>query len=611
MSIEAWVTDPGGTYIAHLERSEASPFRRFAFSVERGSNAGSGSLEHHLENELIETNPGLLADGNLVWMRYRGTTRVWIVEERSTVLDESEHATDWVKVTGSGAKQLLGDRTVWPTAFAETVGGLNPASWGNDNQWRRFVNRACGEMLWDLIDESNPRFATQIARGTVETTDADGWTQDFRFDNLLDVVSDVVAAYGEIDLDGLTFSYRNAPGVDRSATVIFEESADLKRVERTESDRDTLSWIVAEGVGEGVMAKLAVAEDTTVARRREAYVDAKDAGNVPLVQLRANAAIIENARRDSIAVEIEETRFRAFLDFDLHDTVRAIAPSRGIDATGRVVALYVAEADDDRIRVAFDLHTPREDEMIRLEEGARATRYSVGVRNRQPQGQLVPFSFSGQGVFDTDDTLEVHLFIPDRMYIAIETRVAIDFRQFFAPAKDAASGGGSTSGASSAASSDNSSSHTHVWAAQLGGATGGKTLREYREGGPGAIDFDLPSDGTGHLSTDSGDSVHSHGIAHTHSTPNHTHGLTYGVFKEAYPASHSVTLKVYELVTGVWTLRTTIAGLADDSEDVELTEWITGPGQWMLTLQSEAAQPNGGRLGAYVSGYVLGAIQSA
>lgn len=33
MTIEAWVTQPDGTYIAHLDRSEASPFRRFAFAT--------------------------------------------------------------------------------------------------------------------------------------------------------------------------------------------------------------------------------------------------------------------------------------------------------------------------------------------------------------------------------------------------------------------------------------------------------------------------------------------------------------------------------------------------------------------------------------------------
>jgi len=261
VSIEAWVTTPTGVYLAHLDRSRASPFRKFEVSRTRGADPGAGSLEHHLDNDLTSSGT-LLADGNLVFMRYRERTMVWVIEQREVVLDEQEHQTDWVRVSGRGAKQLLADRIVWPTAFSETA--LDPAIWGQGNQWRRFINRAAGEMLWDLINESNarPGFAP-IVRGTVETTGADGWTQDLRFDNLLDVVAAVSATYGEVDMDGLTFNYYNAPGTDRSAILIFEEGHDVIRVNRTTSDRDTITWAVAEGVGEGVTAKLAFAKDTT------------------------------------------------------------------------------------------------------------------------------------------------------------------------------------------------------------------------------------------------------------------------------------------------------------------------------------------------------------
>ena len=114
--------------------------------------------------------------------------------------------------------------------------------------------------------------------------------------------------------------------------------------------------------------------------------------------------------------------------------------------------------------------------------------------------------------------------------------------------------------------------------------------------------------------------AHTHGIPHTHGTPahqhtvpGHTHALTvtYGVIKETMPASHSVTLKVYELVSSTWTLRATIAALTADIEDVDLTQWVNGPGAWRLELKGDAAQPNGGRLGCDVVGYALGAIQSS
>ena len=77
MSIEAWVTGPAGAsdYLAHLDRSEASPLRGFAVSFVL-NEPGVGSLEYHLGNALLAANPSLLDDGNLVWMRYRGKTGV-------------------------------------------------------------------------------------------------------------------------------------------------------------------------------------------------------------------------------------------------------------------------------------------------------------------------------------------------------------------------------------------------------------------------------------------------------------------------------------------------------------------------------------------------------
>ncbi len=581
MSIEAWVTDPAGAYLAHLERSTRTPYRRFAVSIVR-RDPGAGSLEYHLDNP---DAAALLEDGNLVWMRYRGRTRAWIVEQRQTVLDAGEHQTDWVKVSGRGARQLTADRLVFPPAFAEGA-NTDPATWGPDNQWRRFVDRAAGEMLWDLIAESNGRGFAEIVRGTVESTGADGWTQDLRFDTLADVIAAVEAAYGgAADLEGLTFSYLADPGTDRSTSVIFEEGADLLKVDRSTSDRDTLSWAVAEGVGEGVTAKLAVANDPSVRRRREGYVDAKDAGNVPLVALRAATALVENTRRDSIALEVAETRYQALVDYDLHDTIRVIAPSRAIDASARIVALYLAEGDDERVRVGIDVNSLREDRLLRLAEGQRSTARSVGVRNRMPQGQLVPYSFSGTGIFDSGSPMRVFVKIPDRMYVLVESRATIAFRQFQAPATAASSGGGSTTNEKSL-TFGMTTVPTHNHTDPQGGSTG-------------------LADGLG------GTSVIGSIDPHSHSTPNHSHGLAYGTYEEAFPASHSVTLRTYRRDGTAWTLVSTIAGLTDDLEDVDLTAVLDGPGDWRLELLSAGGQPNGGRLGAELYGSVLGAIQSA
>lgn len=736
MSIEAWVTDPAGVYIAHLERSAASPFRRFA--LQAGVNAtGVGSLEYHLDNEIVATYDDLFAYGNLVWMRYRGKTRTWIVEERRTVLDESEHTTDWVAVSGRGAKQLIGDRTIWPTNYSDT--NAKPSQWGLGgwttktnasaalgqnvvpvlsttsgngatvgdpveivgggnrqigiiasivagvsvtladplaytfpigsrvrsaaSQWRRFVNRRSGEMLWDLINESNPRFVTQLVRGTVETTGADGWTQDFRFDNMLDVCEAVEAIYGDVELDGLTFNYRNAMGVDRTTTVILEEGADITRLEVADSDRDSISWVVAEGAGHAVFTFLAPKKKLTraqrktarrkaawykshhrkappapkrkaiivkadyaldqadeavaVVRRREAFLDAKDVSDPAQLDVLADAALDEHQVTEAVGLGLLETRYKVDVDYGLGDWIRAIVPSRGFDEDVRIVTVAFAEDDSELVKVAVEVNTARQDHLLKLAAGAKDTRSSLGVQNRQPQGQLVPFSFSGADVFDSTDTMDVYLFVPDRMYVTIESKALVRFREFFSAAKTAAtsgtltsaSGGGATSGSSSSSSSSNGSASFGLGFDATSGTSGAAsagTAHTHSAGTYGDANA---------VQTDGG---HSHPIPHTHSTPNHTHdiaghthALTYGVFKETYPGSHSVTLTVYELVDTTWTLRGTVAAMTADLNEVDLTAFITGPGNWRLQLKSDAAQPNGGRLGCDVSGYVLGAIQSA
>ena len=72
-----------------------------------------------------------------------------------------------------------------------------------------------------------------------------------------------------------------------------------------------------------------------------------------------------------------------------------------------------------------------------------------------------------------------------------------------------------------------------------------------------------------------------------------------------------VNLSVYKLVGSTWTLQgSTITGLTADSIEQDLSAYVTGPGKWRLVFQSAAGQPNGGRLGVHLSGYLLGAIQS-
>lgn len=745
MSIEAWVTQPDGTGTVWLDRSQASPFRRFAFQREL-NRAGFGSLQYHLDNALVAEHDDLFAYENLVWMRFRDKTFAWVIEGRQSALDEQENATDWVTVSGRGTLVLPGsDRRVWPTHYSDVdsdptqwkVGGWTTrtdasaaaaqkvvpvvsttagegATVGDpveivgggyrqvgiiasidagvsitleDNlaytfrkgsrvrsaasQWRRFVNRACGEMLWDLIDESNPRAAAisgaVILRGTIESTGADGWTQDFRFDDQGEVITAVTNVYGDVEMDGLTFNYWNSLGVDRTAEIIFEEGADIARLALDDSDRDTLGWVVAEGTGHAVFSYLApkkkstrskrktassrrsnrrkapaakrsvievkadyaidyAAEATATRRLREAYLDAKDISAPDQLDALAEAALDEHQVTEAVGLAVEETRYRVDEHYGMGDWIRVVSPRLGTDEDVRVVSITVAEDDDEQIKVALDVNTRRTDHLLSLARGAKDTKASLGVQNRQPQGQLVPFSFSGADVFDDADTMDVFIYIPDRIRMIADVKAFLRFREYFASAKTAASsgtltsasGGGATSGSSSASSSGSSSDST----TNTGGFPVTGAIMRHNHGGGADPTWDNPGSSSAIIDIPTTNHYHgmghTHGIPHTHSTPNHahdvpghTHALVYGVYKEAMPASHSVTLKVYEWDDdSTWNLVATVSGITDDVSDQDLSAYITGAGIWRLELKSATAQPNGGRLGCDVAGYVLGAIQA-
>ena len=267
-----------------------------------------------------------------------------------------------------------------------------------------------------------------------------------------------------------------------------------------------------------------------------------------------------------------------------------------------------------------------------------------GIGSGLGLGQLVrvPFNFNGSGVIDSDEPANFFVSISDRINVIAEAIVWLRFREFWAPARSASasgeltsnSGGGSTSGASSASSSDsggsstptssNDSAHYHTWADWRSGddTAGAFTNRKYYDSNSAAFNLEGPASdlqslgGTPHTHTVT-IGGHTHGIAHTHTTPSHqhttpthTHDLTYGIFKETLPASWSVTMRVYKRENSSWSLVDTVAGLTSETHELDLAGAITGSGLWRLEFQSAAAQPNNGRLAIDVAGQVLGAIAS-
>ena len=222
-----------------------------------------------------------------------------------------------------------------------------------------------------------------------------------------------------------------------------------------------------------------------------------------------------------------------------------------------------------------------------------------------------PLIFSAPGVFDDGSPMYCYVKVPSDVTSILNVSLTLAFREFFAQATAASSGGASTSGSSSSSSSGASSGHTHNFAVDGGAGTVTGATRLFAtlsSTGPTSFDAHVADSGTGQVwKTGSETSSHTHGMAHTHSTPAHTHGLTYGTYEESYPASHSVTVKTTN-ASVAWTLQDTQAGITADLADLDLTGVITGPGDWRIQVQSATGQPNSGRLGCDLYGSILAII---
>ena len=123
-------------------------------------------------------------------------------------------------------------------------------------------------------------------------------------------------------------------------------------------------------------------------------------------------------------------------------------------------------------------------------------------------------------------------------------------------------------------------------------------------------------DSVGDMLTSTEAPAHTHSVtvpAHDHSVTvsPHSHTLDFTLSSEPFPVTHDVNMGVYKRVGASWVLQVTVSGLTDEIEDVMLSQYVTGPGQWRLTIQNVAGQPQGGRLSADVYGEVTGAIRSA
>ena len=233
----------------------------------------------------------------------------------------------------------------------------------------------------------------------------------------------------------------------------------------------------------------------------------------------------------------------------------------------------------------------------------------TGTNNQFAEDRFI--QIAGSVTFDDTEPGYIYFYVPSFTGFAFGVPAALintHFREFWAPAKDAAGSGTLTSNSGGASTSGADHTHVHpmfLWQSNTPAA--GTAVRKYWDSSAGGTNINIDTSAANDLfSLAEAAPGHNHSTPnHTHTVPGHTHNLTFGIFKETFPGSHSVDVLVQQFSGGSWTTVQTISNITADSDlGRSIAAGITAAGEYRLRFLSDAAQPNSGRLVADVSGYV-------
>lgn len=583
---------------------------------------GAGSFRIHRSDPDV-ANLGILTggiDGYVVHLLRKGqfesafTDRFsFVVEAVGFGLDQAEEQSAWITVAGRGTLCLLEDRTCWPPGFD----GINASS--ISSQWQIYAAQPGGAIMDAELDRSAGRFALAITH-SVQTSTIPQYAK-LRFDNLR-LLHDALVQSGPMDAQMYGLDYRcvDHRGTDKSATVQVQLGLQdsLLGLTMARDARAVKNWIIAQGTGEGINSKLAVASDApsiAALRRREGFLDARQVDVQSQLALTAAGSLSQFKAVDQrITVKFSDSQHtQLYRDFDLGDTIMLATQPLGILAPYRVVGYSVADTDAEIEDISLELNSMRQEYLIKLLQGTVLPAVSsLSVLNRLPQG--APW-LDSQGYPDScDPSFPFHFdaFVPSRVLQINSVKLSFFLQAFRSPVSGAST---VTSGSSSAASSSSGSNHqhttpahSHIVAGFMSGTPLGATAHKYQmydsSGFQVQLDILTPSNLDLYTYTASGSATsgsegsHTHGIPHTH---NVTPSLIYGIFEGA--VATGVTVKINGIDRTVALGGGT--GFTTSQTELEVGQWFT-----IGALNTVDLTPSGiGRILGHLSCY--GYIQSA
>jgi len=138
-----------------------------------------------------------------------------------------------------------------------------------------------------------------------------------------------------------------------------------------------------------------------------------------------------------------------------------------------------------------------------------------------------------------------------------------------------ASGGGGTSGSSSTTTTFAGGAHRHIMFDPTGYSAGTLPKREFyaKKYDQSNTRVNIESESSATIYTHGQDQDHTHGMEHTHTVPNHTHDLEFGIYEDTTATGVTVTIN--------GTSRTVALGgpFSTDQNDLDISAYLVA-GQW-------------------------------
>jgi len=298
---------------------------------------------------------GLIKSGQVVIVKYRGAIRggFFVEHINETIANAGEGAELWKTISGRGILALLDDGIVWPDA--EGTGS------------REFTSTKAG-ILYNLITEADARGTWIPTLDFSATTDSESvaWTDSELMEfsagkSLLDVAREVaemgIDINSTIDSTGsITLSaYKNEFGSNKATTIKFRIGKECIEVGSSEAG-DEIRNALAVKYSNGFLFTndaVSIAER----RRREAVIDAQDAGNAANA-LNYGNAILEYSKDSKVEKSVQVydgVGVRVFIDYGLGDYITI--DKNGTEAIYRIRSLQLSWDDDEKASVVVGLNS--------------------------------------------------------------------------------------------------------------------------------------------------------------------------------------------------------------------------------------------------------------